>query len=124
MPVESADICPWLCGGPSYPHTPFAWPIFTIVDSIRVVIALTALALVAASTWAIRKAVTRGQRCRFLYIIGTAIIMIGTEVEHMGDWPHWRFLVSLVAVALGAWDIWQHLFHELPARDTGPPRDP
>lgn len=118
--AEAFDMCPWLCGGPDYPSTPFAWPVFAIIDTLRVFITLGALAILALSFWAIRKAIIRGQRCRFLYTAGTAAIMIGTEIAHLGDWPHWRFLVSLVIVPIGLYGIHQHLFHERPARDAEP----
>lgn len=120
---DAGGLCPWLCGGPSYPSTPFVGPVFAVVDTLRILIAVAAAGLLVASVWAIRKAVTRGQKCRFLYVVGTAIVMIGTEIQHLGDWPNWRFLVSLVTVTVGSYGIYQHLFHEIPARDRPPGQD-
>jgi hypothetical protein len=115
--LGAVEICPWLCGGPDTPTTPFLGAVFLVIDSFRVLIAVGAATLIVASVWAIRKADTRGQKCRFLYVSGTALIMAGTEVQHLGDVPNWRFLVSLVTVAIGAYGVYQHLFRELPARD-------
>ena len=116
--AEAFGVCPWLCSGPDYPSTPFAWPVFAVVDTLRVLIVLGTAVLFAAAVLAIHKSVTAGQRCRFLYTVGTALIMVGTEVEHLGDWPHWRFLISLTIVPIGLYGIYQHLCHEIPARDA------
>lgn len=113
-------VCPWLCGGPNYPHTPFAWPVFTIVDTLRVLIAVGAVLLVLASIWAIPRATIRGQRCRFLGYVGAGLFIAGTEIQHLGDVPHWRFLVGLVTVPIALYGVHQHLFREMPARDVQP----
>jgi len=115
--IGAVDVCPWLCGGPDYPSTPFTGPAFVVIDSLRVLIALGATTLLVAAAWAIPRSVTKGQQCRFLYVVGTAIIIVGTEIQHLGDWPNWRFLAALVTTTIGFYGVYQHLFHELPARD-------
>lgn len=119
----ASDVCPFLCGGPDYPSTPFEWPVFAVADTLRILIAVAAVVLLVASTRAIPASLTKGQKCRFLYVVGTSLVMFGTEIQHLGDWPNWRFLVSLVTVVIGLYGIWQHLFHELPARERPPGQD-
>jgi hypothetical protein len=114
---EALDVCPWLCGGPNYPSTPFVGPVFLVVDSLRVLIALGSLALVLISAWGIPRAGSSGQKCRFLGYIGFSLFVAGTEISRLGDWPHWRFLVGLVTVPVALYGSYQHLFHETPAHD-------
>ena len=120
---EALDRCPWLCSAPTGPSTPFAWPVFFVVDTVRILICLGALALIAISVWSIARSDTRGQKARFAGAMGLYIVVIGTELDRLGDTPHWRFLVSVTAIPLLLWGYYKHLRHELPARDKPEPED-
>lgn len=124
VPPEAIDVCPLLCGpGPGNPGTPFAWPVFAIVDTLRILAALGAALLFVDSIRALRGAGTRGQQCRFLYVTGTTVVLAGGQLDGLGNWPTWRFPIVLVVVALGVYGVHQHLHHELPARDAPPKPD-
>jgi hypothetical protein len=114
---EALDLCPWLCAAPTGPSTPFAWPALLVVDTFRLLIAAAAAVLVVVSVWAIRCSITQGQKCRFAFAALLALASLGTELDRIGDWPHWRFVVNLTGVALGLWGYYQHFRHELPASD-------
>jgi hypothetical protein len=111
------DLCPWLCRAPQEPGTPFAWPVFTIVDTFRILIALGCCILVAISLWAIRRSTTQGQMARFGMAFCLCLGAGTTEIEQIGMWPHYRFVIYLAGVTLGLWGYWRHLFREIPARD-------
>src|SRR5690349_15737151 len=98
---HAADLCPWLCRAPQTPNTPFAWPVFFILDSFRVYIAAAALLLVVVSLWAIRKSGVAGQKGRFVFAALMCVGAFGTEVEQIGMWPHYRFVVYLTGVTVG-----------------------
>lgn len=120
MPGDSTEAisrCPWLCGAPTGPSTPFDWPVFFIIDSFRIYIVVACVALIAISVWAIRRSKASGQKCRFAFAMLMCVGAMGTEIDRLGDLPHWRFVVYLTGVTLGLWGYYQHLFHELPARD-------
>ena len=68
--AEALDACPWLCGAPTGPGTPFAWPVFFVVDSLRLLLTLGAAELIAISIRAISRSTTSGQKTRFAGAIG------------------------------------------------------
>jgi hypothetical protein len=114
---EALDRCPWLCSAPGGPNTPFAWPVLFVVDSLRVLITVGSVVLVIISVWAIRRSVARGQVLRFLGVVPIYFYVLGTELDHLGDWPHWRFVTGLTGISLLLWGYWEHLYRELPARE-------
>ena len=121
--VEALDTCPWLCHAPTGPGTPFDWPVFFVIDTLRLLMLLGGVALIAISLWSIRRSTTPGQKTRFAGAIGLYIYVIGTELDHLGDVPHWRFLVGLASIPLLLWGYYHHLHHELPAKSK-PRQDP
>jgi hypothetical protein len=121
--AEAIDVCPWLCSAPPGPSTPFNWPIFFFTDSLRLFMTIGAVALLVTSIWAIRHTNAPGQKLRFAAMALLCLTVAGTEINHLGDVPHWRFLVNLTGIALGLWGYHQHLFHELPATSK-PRQDP
>ena len=123
MEPEALDRCPWLCSAPNGPNTPFAWPTFFVVDGLRLAMTIGAVVLIGIAVWSIHRSITRGQKARFTALIMLCLTVVGTELDHLGDLPHWRFLVNLVGITLGLWGHYEHLFHELPAR-VKPRQDP
>ena len=122
--AEALDRCPWLCGAPLGPGTPFAWPVYFVIDSFRILIVIGCVVLIGVSVWAIHRSPTLGQKCRFAFAAFMCIAAMGTELDRLGDLPHWRFVVNLTGVTLGLWGYYQHLFRELPARDRTTRQDP
>ncbi len=97
-----ALICgpPWCA--PQGPGHPWGSPTLALYDSIRVLIILAALWTVGSS---IRSAVwtdDRDQCLRFLALAAFAVVAGGTELEHIGDDIHWRFVATIVAVTCSA----------------------
>jgi len=113
--AEALDTCPWLCGAPTGPGTPFDWPVFFVVDSLRLLMVLGAAVLIVISIQAIMRSTTPGQKTRFAGAIGLYVYVLGTEIDRLGDTPHWRFVVGLTAIPLLLWGYYRHLRHELPA---------
>jgi hypothetical protein len=124
---EAIGLCSRLCA-PQGPDTPFAWPAYFVVDSLRVSMSIAALVLIASTVWAVRRSEARGQALRFLGCVSLYLYVVQTELSHLGDQPHSRFVVGLAGIALMAWGYWEHLYRELPARhkprDRNEPRDP
>jgi hypothetical protein len=120
---EAIEQCPWLCTAPTGPSTPFAWPVFFVIDSVRILICVGALALILISVWSITRSTVHGQKTRFAGAVGLYLIVIGTELDRLGDTPHWRFLVAAASIPLLLWGYYQHLRHELPARNKPEPGD-
>jgi cytochrome c oxidase assembly factor CtaG len=116
-------VCPWLCRAPQQPDTPFAWPTLFVVDIFRLYIAVAALILVALSVWAIRRSGIAGQKGRFAFAALMTFGAFGTELQQIGMWPHWRFVVYFAGVTIGLWSYWRHLFCEMPAQDRHPEQD-
>jgi hypothetical protein len=114
---EALEHCPWLCSAPDGPNTPFDWPVYFVVDTLRLGITVVAVALIVISIWAITRSRAAGQKVRFLAVVPLLVSVLGTELEHLGDVPHWRFLTGLTGVLLLSWGYYQHLFREVPARD-------
>lgn len=121
---EALERCPWLCGAPDGPNTPFDWPVYFVIDTLRLGITAGAFALIVVSIWAIGRSRATGQKMRFLAVVPLLISVFGTELAHLGDAPHWRFLTSLTGILLLSWGYYQHLFHELPARERPTRQDP
>lgn len=123
--AEALDRCPWLCSAPDGPNTAFDWPVFFVIDLLRVLIDVGALVAALVSIWAIRRSHVTGQKLRFLGSALLCVYVIGTELDHLGDVPHWRFLVGLTAIPLLLWGYYLNLRHELPAREKPDPgQDP
>jgi hypothetical protein len=127
---EALDLCPWLCTAPQGPDTPFAWPAYLVVDSLRVLIVVAAVVLIAATVWTIHRSPARGQKLRFLGVVPLYLYVVQSELSHLGDQPHSRFITGLAGTAIMLWGYWEHLSCERPAsrRRKGckwpPPRDP
>jgi hypothetical protein len=117
MQPEPRNHCPWICAAPTGPDTPFDWPFFFIIDALRIFMTAGAVVMIGISAWAVRRAESHGQKARFLMAALLFLSVSDTELSHLGDSPHRRFMFNLVAVAVGLWAYHQHLFHELPARD-------
>src|SRR5688572_11426366 len=103
-----------LSAEPDGPSTPFAGPVF-IYDVLRVIILVCILAIIALAPFAVMKTGTLGQKARF---IGSTIVFIGvfgTELEHFGDFVHWRLYFNFLASTTMAWGYWSLFKYENPA---------
>ena len=55
MDAEALERCPWLCSAPDGPNTPFDWPVFLVIDLVRVYMTFAAVLLIVVSGWAISR---------------------------------------------------------------------
>lgn len=124
MDAEALSTCPWLCSAPLGPGTPFQGPVFLVIDSLRILIVIASIALIALSLWAMHRSHVLGQKCRFAFAAFMCVGALGTEIDRLGDWPHWRFIVNLAGITLGLWGYYQHLFREHPAQERTTRQDP
>lgn len=50
---------------------------------------------------------TAGQRARLFGQGMFALVVIGTEVDHIGDYAHYRLIVSFIGLAVMLWGTWR-----------------
>jgi hypothetical protein len=118
----------WLLCAPTGPGVPFGTPLVGVLDVVRVVVILGAFYAIgqcAAATVYIRN---RRQRCIYGAVIALMLTIIGNEVDHFGDYAHYRLGLSLIAVVLacyGTYGIPQRIGDwdgpAPPGRDQRPP---
>jgi hypothetical protein len=91
--MTSSWVCPWLCS-PDGPSTPFATPLLTLADSIRVICFLLGLITISKMPAAIAHAKTRYHRMRFYALAAFILVAVTTEAVHMGDTPSYRLALN------------------------------
>lgn len=91
---------PWCA--PEGPGNPWGTAELGVWDSVRVVLVLisafVAIRSVIAAVWTDN----RGQTWRYVALSMFAVITAGTELNHLGDWAHWRLPLSAVGVTAAA----------------------
>lgn len=55
-----------------------------------------------------------GQRARLFGQSMFALAVIGTEVEHIGDYAHYRLAISCIGLAVMLWGTWRIRFEDPP----------
>lgn len=74
---------------------------------------LLGLALIVWTPRLVLNARASGQQARLTAQCLFAMIVIGTEVDHIGDHAHYRLALSLIGVSLMLWGAWR-LRYEVP----------
>lgn len=120
--VKNLDNCFALCA-PNGPGTPFGTPGLVWIDSLRVLTMLVGMAVIVWTPRLVMQAPAFGQQCRLASQAMFCLIVIGTEVDHMGDYAHYRLYVSFVAVALMLYGL-TRLNKETPPRTRSEFRQP
>lgn len=101
------DCNPLLCN-PTGPHDLFGTPLLATADTIRLLVILAALALVFSIGMAWQRSVRHGgQRMRYISLALFAAIVVGTELENLGNIPSYRLVVSVIAVVSGIIGLWK-----------------
>lgn len=106
------ETCFALCA-PDGPSAPFSTSALIIVDSFRILLMVMGMVLVV---WAPRLALEArapGQRARLIGQGIFALIVIGTEVDHLGDYAHYRLFITFIGISVMLWGVSQ-LRHESP----------
>ena len=99
---------------PSGPNTPFGPGVF-VFDVMRVIVISCVIGITVILPIAVRRSTVLGQKAR---IIGAGIVFIGvcgTEIEHFGDYVHWRLYFFFFASVAMTWGYWSLFRYEDPA---------
>jgi hypothetical protein len=81
------------------------------------IIAVGGLTIVAVIPYAtISHAKTLGQMLRLIALGLFAVSAIGTEMQHFGDWAHYRLFFNVAGVVVAAIGLWMMFKMERPAQ--------
>jgi hypothetical protein len=114
--------CFMLCA-PSGPGTPFGSFVLILVDCLRILTMLIGMAVIVWTPRLVLESPALGQQCRLASQAMFALIVIGTEIDHMGDYAHYRLYVSFIAVALMLFGL-TRLSKEIPPKTRSEFRQP
>lgn len=90
---------PLICS-PTSPGHPFGSWYLAIADITRLLCIFGAFTLVAKIGVAWRRSMPhQGQRDRYLALGLLAMVITGTELENIGNYPSYRLILSLIALA-------------------------
>lgn len=106
VPAQTArpDCAPFLCP-PTGPSLPFGEPLLLVLDALRVVIMLGGIYMIAMSAMAITLVRQPRQRGVYAAVIIATLSIMGTELDHLGDYIHYRFLINMAFVGVGCWAL-------------------
>lgn len=89
----------WLCPSDD-PSSPFGpWPLW-LFDTTRVVLVLLAALCVVMCLAAMRRCALRAQQARLAASMVLCAVLVGTELDHLGDHASWRLAAYAVAMLL------------------------
>lgn len=112
--MSAASCPPFWCSIYS-PDVPFGpWPVWGF-DLVRVVVFLLGSGGVILTYVALAEqahGAPWGQQTRWLAGLLFTVSVLGTEIEHFGDYASWRLVVNLIAVTLNLGGLWSFLHHE------------
>jgi hypothetical protein len=120
--VKNLDNCFALCA-PAGPGTPFGTTGLILIDSLRIITMLIGMVVIVWTPRLVLQAPSIGQQCRLASQAMFCLIVIGTEVDHMGDYAHYRLYVSFFAVVLMLYGL-TRLNKETPPRTRSKFRQP
>lgn len=114
-----ADDCnPFVCS-PTGPGTPFATWYLAAFDSIRLIAILAALGLMMAIGYAWARSVRHsGQRDRYLALAIFAVVIIGTEIQNVGNIASYRLFLSIAGIIFAFRGLMRFRY-EQPAKPGG-----
>lgn len=96
--MNDGDCNPLVCS-PTGPGTPFGSASIILFDSIRLATILASLGLMLATGYAWARSVRRGgQRDRFLALALLSVVIIGTQIQNIGNTGSYRPLLSALGV--------------------------
>lgn len=112
--VRNPENCFVLCA-PGGPGIPFGTPGLIALDCLRIVTMLIGVAIIVWTPRLVLEAPSIGQQARLASQAMFCLIVIGTEIDHMGDYAHYRLYVSFVAVSVMFYGL-TRLHKEIPPK--------
>jgi hypothetical protein len=95
-----SSCSPLICS-PDYPHKPFGAWYLTLFDLARVSCVVACMVLIGLIVTAWHRSYEHGgQRDRYLALAVFAFMVVGTEVENLGNIASYRLVLALGAVVL------------------------
>lgn len=114
------DCLPIICS-PTGPSTPFATWYLVLFDLARVLCVVAAIWLLGSIGAAWRRSYPHGgQRDRYAALGLLAFVVIGTEIENLGNIASYRLALSIVAMLLAVRGL-RRFEREQPAAPGGTP---
>lgn len=105
------DVAAAFDWGPDGPGTPFAGPLFWIIDTVRIATCLLAVVVVWQSmSAALDRTVRAHQTARFFALAAFALSAATTEIDHFGDAASPRLLLHIVGCAAALYGLTR--FHQ------------
>ena len=105
--MDRNNCNPFVCN-PAGPHDPFGSAVLVVADTARLLVILAALALVFSVGMAWQRSVPGGgQRMRYMSLAMFAAVVIGTELENIGNTPSYRLIISAAGVVCGIIGLWK-----------------
>ena len=86
-----------LLNAPNGPGTPFATPELALSDSLRLLVLLSLLYRLPGTLRLIRVALTTQQRYRMVALGLFMVMVVLSEIAHLGNEPNYQLLLALVA---------------------------
>jgi hypothetical protein len=105
--MDRGSCNPLVCS-PTGPHDPFGSGLLIVADTARLLVILAALVLVFTIGMAWQRSVPHGgQRMRYMSLAMFAAVVIGTELENIGNIPSYRLVVTAAGVVCGIIGVWK-----------------
>jgi hypothetical protein len=99
---DGPQRCYAMCA-PEGPNEPFAQPVLIWLDGFRILVMIMGVLLVVWTPSLILQARAVGQQARLLGQGIFSLIVIGTEVDHIGDYANYRLFLSFLGIAIMLW---------------------
>lgn len=80
---------------------------------------LMGMLLIVVTPRLVMDAEALGQKCRLAGHGVFALIVVGTEVDHIGDYAHYRLFLSFLGISLLLFGVWR-MRREVPPRTREP----
>lgn len=100
------NACTLWCN-PAGPDLPFGTPWLIVWDTIRVLCALGGVAVLVMLPGAIRRTTATGQHARLVSFGLFALIVLDTEISHIGDDASVRLALCATAIWLAVAGMWR-----------------
>lgn len=101
------DIISRLLDPPQGPSDPFGSPVLVIIDSLRVLVVIGAIYVVSRCIWALSAVKHWRQKSRFLALTLAVCILALTQIDHLGDYIHYRLPVTMLVIAFSVHGLWR-----------------